>query len=246
MNVRFMIAVVLAGSACTGCFGGGAAAPTATHQTGSTTSPRPKTVSVVIVRIPPVEGKWPIDPPSPIASAPVVLYAPPAVIVKGCLAAQARAPIALLCPTLLPRPRLPQIRGGSIRKQPWHFYPQSGLPRGIIGVDLGYGAPWESGSGRGWRGHLWRNRPCCFLHFIIQTQQPGEGFSAPGERPATIGGIHGELAPANGAGGYFGNHVRFFFRRNGVHWLASLHSFGPGTQALLSRIVRGLRPLNHH
>jgi hypothetical protein len=103
----------------------------------------------------------------------------------------------------------------------------------------------EAGSGPHWRGHLWRNRPCCFLHFIIQTQQPGEGFSAPGERPATIGGIQGELAPANGAGGYFGNHVRFFFHRHSVHWLASLHSFGPGTVALLSRIVRSLRPVTN-
>lgn len=56
-----------------------------------------------------------------------------------------------------------------------------------------------------------------------------------------LGGRVGWLRPADGKGTLFGNHVRFFFRVDGVMWAATLHSFGNGTTALLGRLVKHLR-----
>ncbi len=112
-------------------------------------------------------------------------------------------------------------------------------PHRIDGVDIGYGAPWESPPPAP---HLWRNRPCCFLHFVIQRGRP-----AAGARPALLGGKRGSLLPASSssyAGPYFGNHVRFFFRERGVSYVATLHSFSnKETTALLGRLIAQLRPV---
>lgn len=205
-------------------------------------SRRPATTRARRGGLRPVEQVWipkavetsPSDPPSPIASEPTRLYPLPAIAKRACAQAQATTTKPLLCPTLVPRPRLPGFPGGRFGQ--WLF------KTGPDGIDMSYGGPWEQRSGRGWREHLWRNRPCCFFHFTIQHPIPDN--PVPGERPAVVGGYRGELAPANGVGGYFGNHVRFFFTRDGVRWVATLHSFGRGTRLLLSAIVRSLRPIH--
>jgi YVTN family beta-propeller protein len=140
----------------------------------------------------------------------------------------------MLCPRVLPRAVIgwpaqppPPLGSGFVRLN---------SRRPPVGVDIGYGAPWESG-----RQHIWRNRPCCFLHFVIQ-----RGAPPPGTRPAVLGGRRGRLLPASSAGyggPYFGNHVRFFFREHGVRYVATLHSFGNReTTALLGRLIAELRP----
>jgi YVTN family beta-propeller protein len=141
----------------------------------------------------------------------------------------------MLCPRVLPRAVIgwpgqppPPLGSSPVRLS---------SRRPPVGVDIGYGAPWESG-----RRHLWRNRPCCFLHFVIQ-----RGAPAPGARPAVLGGRRGRLLPASSSGysgPYFGNHVRFFFREHGVSYVVTLHSFGNReTTALLGKLITELRPV---
>jgi hypothetical protein len=112
--------------------------------------------------------------------------------------------------------------------------------RRIDGVDIGYGAPWEGDSSSPAAHHLWRNRPYCFLHFVIQRGRP-----AAGARATVLGGKSGRFLLASGSsygGPYFGNHVRFFFRERGVSYFATLHSFGNReTTALLGRLIAQLR-----
>ena len=97
-------------------------------------------------------------------SAGVVKWEPtPASIVRVCRAAQARTPYPVLCPTVLPE----AILGGRPGDPP----PPTGaapIPgvHGDAGVDIGYSAPTEAGTPR-WKAHLWRNRPCCFLHLQV-------------------------------------------------------------------------------
>jgi YVTN family beta-propeller protein len=118
-----------------------------------------------------------------------------------------------------------------IRRDPVHY----------TGIDLGYGAPWET---PGWQRHAWRNRPCCFLHFVIERLSgriPAHAHSI------VLGGKQGRILPASSrtfyGGLYFANHVRFFFREDGLDYVATLHTFGNReTTRLLGRIVAGLRP----
>jgi hypothetical protein len=68
---------------------------------------------------------------------------------------------------------------------------------------------------------------------------------------ATLGGRRGWLAPAAGYGlgcaagneSFFCNHWRFFWRRRGSWYVATLHHFGPDTSKLLSRLIADLRPV---
>ena len=148
----------------------------------------------------------------------------------------------VLCPTVLPR---------ALLGEPGRPPPVLGADRYFSsepGLDIGYGAPWESDPNGGLseakvRPHLWRNNPCCFLHLVIQRQVGGVPARA---KPRSLGGLRGRLLPANGKyfeGPYFGNHVRFFFRRQGVAYVATLHTFGNrATTALLGRIVASFRP----
>lgn len=160
---------------------------------------------------------------------------------RACRQAQAKTPLIVLCPTLLPEPRLPEVPGDRIGRWVTIVTP--------AGYDISYGAPWEAMSGRGWRGHLWRNRPCCFFHFTFEAYRPGgyaqAYFAIPPqkvpEHRATIGGYPGHEYNVTIA-----DHIVFLFSRDGVNYDVTEHSFGPGTQALLSRIVRGLRPLDPH
>lgn len=184
--------------------------------------------------------------PDPAArSAGTINLAPtPASVIERCRRVQARARFPMLCPRVLPRALIgwppgqppPPLGGGLIRMS----------PKGPDGVDIGYGAPWEAAGGgtptAQVRSHLWRNRPCCFLHFVIQ-----RGPLAPGARPAVLGGRRGRLLPASSTsygGPYFGNHVRFFFRERGVDYVVTLHTFGNSeTIALLGRLIAELRPV---
>jgi len=102
----------------------------------------------------------------------------------------------VLCPTLVPEPTLPGVPGG--RRATW----QTVLDPGGTGYEISYGAPWEAGSGRGWKGHLWRNRPCCFFHFTLEPDlgnAPASGAyfffgKHPPEQRAVVGGYHGTLS----------------------------------------------------
>jgi YVTN family beta-propeller protein len=174
------------------------------------------------------------DPPA--RSAKTIRLAPlPAGIVAQCRAIQARVRFRMLCPRILPRPLIGWPPG----------HPPSPLAAGFMrpgpltfaGIDIGYGAGWDDPNNR----HAWRNRPCCFLHFVVQRGRP-----AAGARPAVLGGRKGRLLPANTSsyyGPYFGNHVRFFFRERGVPYVVTLHTFGRRrTTALLGRLIRELRP----
>ena len=123
----------------------------------------------------------------------------------------------------------------------------------LVGMSFSYGVPWEPDSGPYWRDHLWRNRPCCFLHLEVWRALAGKPTFPSTAQPATLGGHRGDLARATGyglacgpgdAGVFFCNHTRFRWQANGVWFVASLHRFGSTgeTQALLSRLIRQLRP----
>jgi YVTN family beta-propeller protein len=155
---------------------------------------------------------------------------------RACASLQTRVSFRVLCPRVLPRavvgfPGLPppNLVATLVRRSPTRF----------TGLDFTYGAPWES---PGWRRHRWRNRPCCFLHFVIERL---EGRVPGSARPALLGGKRGRLLPAASttfySGLYFANHVRFFFGDHGVAYVATLHTFGNReTTALLGRIVSSL------
>jgi YVTN family beta-propeller protein len=183
------------------------------------------------------------DPPA--RSAKIVHLAPtPASVIEQCRRVQAEAHFRMLCPRVLPRALIgwpgqppPPLRAVLIRSNP---------RRPPDGVDIGYGAPWEFYSGQPAslvRPHLWRNRPCCFLHFVVQ-----RGAPASGARPAVLGGKRGRLLPANSAGYsglYFGNHVRFFFRERAVSYVVTLHSFGNReTTTLLGTLISELEQIS--
>jgi hypothetical protein len=107
------------------------------------------------------------------------------------------------------------------------------------------------GTDAGWRAHVWRNHPCCFLHFELYRALRGRPPMPRSVKQANLGGHHGWLAPAAGyafgcASGdesFFCNHWRFFWRRRGSWYVATLHHFGPETPRLLSRLVAELRPV---
>jgi YVTN family beta-propeller protein len=119
-------------------------------------------------------------------------------------------------------------------------------------LQIGYGAPWEPGV-PGWRSHLWRNRPCCFLHLELMRRPPLRD-AIPRGRTTVLGGRRGILRPTYGPQAtcgsgatsfYWCNHVVFAWSELGGFYVATLHSFGNGpTTRLLGEIVRGLRPVD--
>jgi len=155
---------------------------------------------------------------------------------RACANLQSRVPFRVLCPRALPRAVVgfpgqapPNLVTTLVRRSPTRY----------TGLDFSYGAPWES---PGWRKHRWRNRPCCFLHFVVERL---EGRVPGSARPFVLGGKRGRLLPASTqtfyGGVYFANHVRFFFGDGGVEYVATLHTFGNReTTALLGRIVSTL------
>lgn len=189
-----------------------------------------------------------VDPPPSRVFDPPTLAPVPAPIAQACVEVAARAPGRLLCPHRLPRPFLGNLPGHE--PLPFKLTVLSGrygagelVP---VGASIGYGAGWEPASGRDWRLHAWRNRPCCFLHFDVYEAPPHpdwlrtdrarrvrfagrSGFFAWSSRHAPIG---------------FSNHVRFAWRERGRWYVATLHSFGPGTKPLLEALVRELHPVH--
>ncbi len=170
----------------------------------------------------------------------------------------------ILCPARLPRPSIgwpPNDRPPRISAQllpgpnvVWRSHSDPRYrKRTIGGVNIGYGAPWEPDSGPDWRKHLWRNRPCCFLHFEVFRRRQERSQIPAGAIPATLGGHRGLLKDASSYGLssaddylYFPNHTRFLWHENGVAYVATLHRFGTRqeTRALLSRLMRQLRPVS--
>ncbi len=206
-------------------------------------------LAVTALAGPPVAVAAPADAPPPgvLRPAPLVPLAPQTV--AKCRRFARAAHVALLCPRRLPRswvgpPGFPPPRLTADRV----------LARGVgqrptIGVDFHYGFAWEPSHGPGWRRHLWRNRPCCFLHFEVY-RRPDRRPVPWRARPAVLGGRPGLLLAARGYGisapghrGYWANHHTFFWRERRTNYVASLHLFGPGTRALLDRLVAELRPV---
>jgi hypothetical protein len=197
------------------------------------------------------------------ALRPARLLKSPKGVIAQCRHAQARSPFPILCPRRLPRPfvgwrgykpprltalALPALGSAwSSRSDPRYIH------RHLAGVTIGYGAPWEPDSGPDWRVHLWRNRPCCFLHFEIFWRRGGRSEIPASARPAALGGRHGLLKDASSYGLasasndylYFSNHTRFLWRERGVSYVATLHHFGTKaeTRALLGRLIRELTPV---
>ena len=164
-------------------------------------------------------------------SSGVRLLAVTADVVDACRVAQRGVRVAMLCPTRLPRPARTQ------------GFDRSPRPLGATGfrggVEIGYGVEGDT-SGE----PLSFNDPRGFLHVEISLAvQPLPG----GVVPARLGGRRGLLAvgrPGSFQGPYFANHTRFFFRRGGVRYVVSLHTFGePETRRLLGRIVQALVPV---
>ena len=189
------------------------------------------------------------------------LFSTPIRVVTQCRLAQTRSSFPILCPLRLPRPfigwprdDLPAIAATKLPapNASWksHSDPRY-RRRSFGGLSIGYGAPWEPDSGPDWRLHLWRNRPCCFLHFEVFRRAAGRAQIPAGARPATLGGRQGLLKEATSYGLasrendylYFANHTRFLWRERGVPYVATLHRFGTRreTRALLGRLIRELR-----
>jgi len=193
------------------------------------------------------------DPPSAGVLAPPRLIAAPASAINQCRLAQARMREAVvLCPSELPQATVARL--GTAAGTP----PPRLISERTMYVDAGgknerltftYGDVWEPVSGAGWQSHLWRNRPCCYLHFEIftRTHRPFRTF---GGRAATLGGHRGIYEPAiartldcsNPERTFWCDHAAFVWRERGVSYAATLLDFGAGTKELLGRLIAGLRP----
>jgi hypothetical protein len=182
------------------------------------------------------------------ASIPPAVFAPaklaplPAYARDKCRAAHDLG----LCPARLPRAWLPRDEPPDLAVQLFRYRDGGGR---VVQLSFGYGAPVELEPPTV---ELWRNRPCCFLHFDLYRRLSGPALIPDGARPVVFAGKVGLLTPAYGynmgcgpenRGVYFCNHVRFAWRQNGTWYAATLHNFGPGTQTLLARLIRELRPV---
>jgi hypothetical protein len=172
-----------------------------------------------------------------------------------CRLAQGLTPVPILCPRVLPRAwqRPWRVRSGTappvLSVQRVRYRDRGGSN---VLLTFAYGAPWEPESGPGWRQHLWRNRPCCFLHFEVFARVAGKPLTAGRGERALLGGRRGIYLPALGygpqcrspeRGAFWCNHAVFVWRRAGVQYAATLHAFGAGTRQLLGRLVAGLAPV---
>jgi hypothetical protein len=165
-------------------------------------------------------------PTATIARASIRMVPVPRVVVAACRRAQSRASYPVLCPTHVPRASR---------------YHHPGTPFALGAQN--FGATVEMGYGTDAVKPLSLNHPDEFLHFVIGPASEGLPRNA---RPARLGGREGLLARASGSsfrGRYYGNHVRFLWREDGIRRVASLHTFGErATERLLGQFVRSLRP----
>ena len=184
-------------------------------------------------------------PSSPPGSRPTVagvsLYPASRIVLEACSRAQAVTSRPILCPSLLPRPTVSSASEPGLPPQPMGVLatadPQlMSLGTGFDSVLLSfvYSVPYENDSSK--------NQPERFLHFEVYARGSCCGPPAEAQR-VVLGGKKGLLLRADGVGAYFGNHVRFFWNQGGVAYVATLHSFGAGTTALLGALVAGLRPV---
>jgi hypothetical protein len=179
----------------------------------------------------------------------------PARVLVQCQLAQARTRAAVLCPTKLPRAWLrpwstpPGTPPPALSAQHTEYLDRGG--RNLL-MTFGYGAPWEPDAGPGWQQHLWRNRPCCLLHFEIFTRIAGRPLATTGGQHAVLAGHRGIYLPALGnrvqcgsadRSAFWCNHAVFIWRQQGIQYAATLHYFGSGTRALLARLASELGPV---
>lgn len=145
---------------------------------------------------------------------------------RACLRAQTKTSFPVLCPSALP--------GAPSGGPPLRVY--ADVRRGhFYSIVFSYGIPGRSALGAS----------VPFLHFDVNRQNSIEGGGPPPRRarPAEIGGRHGLLLAADGRGGWFGNHLRFFWSdAQGHRYVITLHDVGPETQPLLAELVQGLVP----
>lgn len=226
LSAAALAAIVLIAAACSG---------TRTQSgTGSTTA-NPDRMTIRLSAASPSRVDRPVA-----AASTITLEAAPPVVFKACRTAAANQSFRILCPTALPYPAV----GWPPGSLPPPMYVALQNDSREFEINVSYGAPWEQASGTDWKQHLWRNRPCCFVHFVLSVQRVGErGGPSANAQQMMLGGRTGRLELANGRGSYFGNHLRFFFADSGTHWVASLHSFGAGTEQLLKFLVAGLQPV---
>lgn len=173
---------------------------------------------------PPPQSDHKVGPVSSAMSFPLVPL--PAVARQVCAKTQKATAFPVLCPTALPN--APNVR------PPLRVLAHVSRGR-FYDLDFSYGVPGRSAIGA----------YVPFLHFVVARQNSVQGGGPPPPRakPATVGGRRGLLLPADGRGGWYGDHLRFFWRdAEGRRYVITLHDIGPETQLLLSELVRDLRP----
>jgi YVTN family beta-propeller protein len=183
----------------------------------------------------------PPRPNEPLAVAGIRLYPSPRIALEACQQAQSLTSRTVLCPGLLPRPVVSSSSEPGVPPQPIGVVVTddpsllaSGTGPGSVLLSVIYSAPYENDPSK--------NRPDRFLHFEVYVRGECCG-PPPSAKPAVLGGKQGLLVRAGGAGAYFYNHVRFFWKQNGIDYVATLHEFGAGTTALLGALVAGLQPV---
>jgi YVTN family beta-propeller protein len=171
----------------------------------------------------------------------VSLYPSPRVVLEACRRAQGLTSRTMLCPTLLPRHTVGSSTEAGVPPEAIGVMAtddrnllSAGTGPGSVLLDVMYSAPYENDPSK--------NGPDRFLHFEVYVQGRCCG-PPPGADPVVLGGKDGLLVRAGGPGAYFYNHVRFFWKQDGVDYVATLHEFGAGTTALLGALVSGLEPV---
>jgi hypothetical protein len=171
-----------------------------------------------------------------------------------CDRAQKQSQYVILCPRALPRPWLGWPAGKppatSLRTEIFRD------GKSAFGMEFAYGAPVEPASGTpDWvKTHLWLNRPCCSVHFVVFHLGRGLPPVPAAAAPARLGGKRGRLLDALGYAPFasgaarsrvflWANHTWFFWQEHHQTYTASLHYFGRRpTRMLLGRLIRALRP----